>query len=99
MLFLGDQCPVRQDADINKQTKHVLDHLLELYKDIMPTSINNIWHTKLMKMGIVTDPNFPFVTSTPYILPLKHHNFVYKEIEDSEKAGIFQRNLLLYFEL
>ena len=44
-------------------------------------------------MDIETDPNLPPIASKPYTLHLKYQEWVRKELEDLEKAGIIQRIL------
>ena len=44
-------------------------------------------------MDIETDPNLPSIAPKPYTLPLKHQEWVRKEIEDLKTAGIIQRIL------
>ena len=46
----------------------------------------------LVEMEIDTG-NHPPITSKPYILPLKHYNWVQREIETLEKAGIIERSI------
>ena len=43
-------------------------------------------------MEIDTGDSLP-VAQNPYTLPLKHHEWVRKEIETLEKAGIIERSL------
>ena len=43
-------------------------------------------------MEIDTGDNLP-VAQNPYTLPLKHHEWVRKEIETLEKAGVIERSL------
>ena len=47
-------------------------------------------------MYIETDPNLPPAASKPYALPLKHQEWVRKELENLEKAEIIQRSLSPY---
>ena len=46
----------------------------------------------LVEMEIDTG-NHPPIASKPYTLPLKHYNWVQKEIETLEKAGIIERSI------
>ena len=46
----------------------------------------------LVEMEIETG-NHPPIASKPYTLPLKHHEWVQKEIETLERAGIIERSI------
>ena len=46
----------------------------------------------LVKMEIDTG-NYPPIASKPYTLPLKHYDWVQKEIDTLEKAGIIERSI------
>ena len=46
--------------------------------------------TKLVKMDIDTGDSPP-VSSTPYTLPLKHYEWVQREIESLEHAGVITK--------
>ena len=46
----------------------------------------------LVEMEIDTG-NHPPIASKPYILPLKHYNWVQREIETLERAGIIERSI------
>ena len=52
----------------------------------------DIGRTTLIEMEIDTGDSLP-VAQKPYTLPLKHHEWVRKEIETLEKAGIIERSL------
>ena len=56
----------------------------------MSSSSNDIVYTKLIEMDIETDPNLPLVALKSYTLPCKNQEWVRKELEDLEKAGIIQ---------
>ena len=49
-------------------------------------------------MEINTGDSLP-VTQNPYTLPLKHHEWVQKEIETLEKAGVIERSLCPWVSL
>ena len=70
-----------------------LKYLLVTFEDITLSSSNNIGCTKSIKIDIETDPNLPLVAFNPYVLPLKHQEWVTKELEDLGKTGIIQRSL------
>ena len=46
----------------------------------------------LVEMEIDTG-NHPPIASKPYTLPLKHYEWVQREIETLEKAGIIERSI------
>ena len=100
IIFPGDHTPVwkviSQDAKILKDMQEKLKCLLNTFEDIMSSSSCYISHTKLIEMNMETDPNLPPVTSKPYTLSLSHQEWVRKELEDLEKAGIIQRSLSPY---
>ena len=49
----------------------------------------------LFEMEIDTE-NHPPIVSKPYTLPLKHYEWVQREIETLEKAGIIERSISLW---
>ena len=51
----------------------------------------NIGKTMLVEMEIDTG-NPPPIALKPYTLPLKHYEWVQREIETLEKAGIIERS-------
>ena len=52
----------------------------------------DIGRTTLIEMEIDMGDSLP-VTQNPYTLPLKHHEWVRKEIEMLEKVGVIERSL------
>ena len=52
----------------------------------------DIGRMTLIEMEINTADSLP-VTQNPYTLPLKHHEWVRKDIETLEKAGVIERSL------
>ena len=55
----------------------------------------DIGRTTQMEMEIDTWDSLP-VAQNPYTLPLKHHEWVRKEIETLEKAGVIEQSLSLW---
>ena len=51
---------------------------------------------ELIEMGIETDFNLPLVSSKPYMVPLKHPEWVRKDLQDLEKAGLIQKSISSY---
>ena len=52
----------------------------------------DIGRTKLVKMDIDTGDS-PLVSSRPYTLPLKHYEWVQREIESLEWAGVITKSM------
>ena len=65
-----------------------LNRLMCTFEDIMSSSSNDIGYTRLIEMDIETDANLSPVASKPYMLPLKHQEWVRKEWKDSEKQEL-----------
>ena len=66
--------------------------LCNKYTDIFSRSSEDIGHTPLLKMDIDTGDSPP-VCQRPYSLPLKHVEWVTKELEILEKAGVISRSV------
>ena len=62
----------------------------------MSSLSNDIGYTKLIESYIETDPNLLSVASELYTLPLKHQEWIKKEITNLEKAAIIQRRFSPY---
>ena len=81
-----------EDRDISPKTQKAFDKLCEKYDDIISKNSGDIGKTMLVEMEIDTG-NHPPIASKPYTLPLKHYNWVQKEIETLERAGIIERSI------
>ena len=81
-----------EDKDISPKTQKAFDKLCEKYDDIVSKNSGNIGKTMLVEMEIETG-NHPPIASKPYTLPLKHYEWVQKEIETLERAGIIERSI------
>ena len=92
----GDVKEVRRcvlpESDITDKTCESFCQLLDKYQAAFSTSSKDISHTKLITMDIDTGLSQP-VSQRPYTLPLKHHDWVKKEIEQLECAGVIQKSL------
>ena len=94
LISPGDVYPNRkvklQDMEITDETRRQFEEMCNRH----PFSKNNkdIGRTTLIEMEIDTGDNLP-VAQNPYTLPLKHHEWVRKEIETLEKAGVIERSL------
>ena len=59
---------------------------------LSPKNNKDIGRTILIEMEIDMGVSLP-IAQNPYTLPLKHHEWVRKEIEMVEKAGVIERSL------
>ena len=81
-----------QNAPITDEDRSNFKELCNKYTDIFSRSSEDIGHTPLLKMDIDTG-NSPPVCQRPYSLPLKHVEWVTKELEILEKAGVISRSV------
>ena len=81
-----------EDKDISPKTQKAFDKLCEKYDDIISKNSGDIRKTMLVEKEIDTG-NHPPIASKPYTLPLKHYDWVQKEIETLERAGIIERSI------
>ena len=83
-----------EDYDMKPETKRKLDQLIRKYDSIVSKDTNDIDTTPLIEMEIETEG--PPVSSRPYVLSLKHQEFVRKEIAKLAEAGTIHRSLSRY---
>ena len=81
-----------QDADVSDEHKNAFKELCHEFKDIFSVDLGNIGKTPLVEMEIDTGDSPP-ITQKPYTLPLKHAEWVQKELEILEKAGVIVRSV------
>ena len=81
-----------EDKNISTKTQEAFDKLCEKYDDIISKNSGDIAKTMLVEMEIDTGNHHP-IASKPYTLPLKHYDWVQREIETLEKAGIIERSI------
>ena len=81
-----------QDKDITTDIRQKFEELCEQYGEAFSKSNEDIGRTKLVKMDIDTGDSPP-VSSGPYTLPLKHYEWVQREIESLEHAGIITKSM------
>ena len=81
-----------EDKDISPKMQKAFDKLCEMFDDIISKNSGDIGKTMLVEMEIDTG-NYPPIASKPYTLPLKHYDWVQKEIETLEQAGIIERSI------
>ena len=77
------------------KTHKSFHQLLNKYQAAFSTSSEDIGHTELITMDIDTGMSQP-VSEQPYTLSLKHHDWVKKEIEQLECAGVIEKSLSLW---
>ena len=81
-----------QDADIKPTTRSACEELCEKYPTIFSKGNEDIGRTQLITMDIDTGDSPP-VSSCPYMLALKHHQWVQDEIETLECAGVITKSM------
>ena len=82
-------CKVQlQDKDITTDIRQKFEE----YGEAFSKNNKDIGRTKLVKMDIDTGDS-PMVSSRPYILPLKHYEWVQREIESLEHAGVITKSM------
>ena len=89
---LGD-CKVHlQDKEISVDVHQKFEELCEEYGEVFSKHNEDIGRTKLVKMDIDTGDSPP-VSSRIYTLPLKHYEWVQREIESLEWAGVIKKSM------
>ena len=96
LISPGDIYPSRnvelKDAEVSEETLQRFEKLCEDQQDAFLKNNRDIGRTQLIEMEIDTGGSVPLAQSL-YTLPLKHYDWVHKEIETLEKAGIIERSL------
>ena len=80
------------DKDISGDVRQRFEELCDEYGQAFSKHNEDIGRTKLVKMDVDTGDSPP-VSSRPYTLPLKHYEWVQKEIESLERAGIITKSM------
>ena len=92
----GDIYPNRktelEDADISQTTRERFERICQEHEKAFSKNNNDIGKTQLIEIEIDTGDQLP-VAQNPYTLPLKHYDWVRREIETLEKAGVIERSL------
>ena len=83
---------VLEDAKVPEKYRQQFVKLCEEYDDIFSKGPEDIRKTPLITMEIDTGDSPP-ICQRPYNLPLKHADWVRKELEMLEKAGIISRSI------
>ena len=81
-----------EDAEICDRTKECFAQLCNKYGDVFPKNNQDIGKMTLIETEIDTGDSLP-VAQSPYTLPLKHYEWVRKEIEMLEKAGVIFKSI------
>ena len=81
-----------QDKEISADVCQRFEELWEEYGEAFSKHNEDISRTKLVKMDIDTG-NSPPVSSRPYTLPLKHYEWVQREIESLEWVGVIKKSM------
>ena len=81
-----------EDADITEVTKKKFEEMYDHHPEAFSKNNKDIGRTTLIKMEIDTGDSLP-VAQNPYTFPLKHHEWVRKEIETLEKTGGIEQSL------
>ena len=96
LISPGDVYPNRkvklEDADITEETRENFEEMCDRHPDAFSKNKKDIGRTALIEMEIDTGDSLP-IAQNPYTLPLKHHEWVRKEIETLEKARVIERSL------
>ena len=81
-------CRIKTSPDIGQK----FEELCNEYGAAFSKNNKDIGRTKLVKMDIDTGDS-PLVSSRPYTLPLKHYEWVQREIETLEHAGVITKSM------
>ena len=81
-----------QDKDISGDVRQRFEELCEEYGQAFSKHSEDIGRTKLVKMDVDTGDSPP-ASSRPYTLPLKHYEWVQKEIESLECTGVITKKV------
>ena len=96
LISPGDIYPSRkvelQDADVSEETLQKFELLCEEQHEAFSKNNQDIGKTQLIEMEIDTGGSV-LLAQSPYTLPLKHYDWVRKEIETLEKAGVIEQSL------
>ena len=86
------QVHARYNCRIKTDIRMKFEELCEEYGEAFSKNNEDISRTKLVKMDIDTGDSPP-VSSRPYTLPLKHYEWVQREIESLEHAGVITKSM------
>ena len=89
---LGPHKVQLHDKTITTGIRQKFEELCEEYGEAFSKNNEDISRTKLVKMDINIGDSPP-VSSRPYTLPLKHYEWVQREIESLEHAGVITKSM------
>ena len=96
LISPGDVYPNRkvklEDAEITAETRRQFEEMCDRHPEAFLKNNKDIGRTTVIEMEIDTGDSLP-VAQNPYTLPLKHHEWVWKEIKTLEKVGVIERSL------
>ena len=81
-----------QDAEVAKKYKEQFKQLCKEFEDVFFKDSTDIGKTPLITMDIDTGDSLS-ICQKPYNLPLKHREWVQKELETLEKTGLTVRSI------
>ena len=81
-----------QDAEVTEEYREKFRLLCKEWEDVFSKDSTDIGKTPLITMDIDTGDSPP-VCQRPYNLPLKHREWVQKELETLERAGVIVRSI------
>ena len=81
-----------QDAEVAKKYKEQFKQLCKEFEDVFFKDSTDIGETPLITMDIDTGDSPP-ICQKPHNLPLKHREWVQKELETLEKAGVIVKSI------
>ena len=81
-----------QDKEITADIRQKFKELCEEYGEAFSKNNEDISRTKLVKMDTDTGDSPP-VSSRPYTLPLKHYEWIQREIESLECASVITKSM------
>ena len=81
-----------QDAEVAKKYNEQFKELCKEFEDVFSKDSTDIGKTPLITMDIDTGDSPP-ICQKPYNLPLKHREWVQKELKTLEKAGVIVRSI------
>ena len=74
------------------ESKYNTTDIRQKFEELFSKNNEDIGRTKLVKMDIDTGDSPP-VSLRPYTLPLKHYEWVQREIESLERAGVITKSM------
>ena len=81
-----------QDSEVAKKYKEQFKQLCKEFEDVFSKDSTDIGKTPLITIDIDTGDSPP-ICQKPYNLPLKHREWVQKELQTLEKAGVIVRSI------